>query len=123
MSNSWKGIFSNVRGTFWGNEVDPPLGLINPHPEIPGRRQLTKFLAYFCRFGAKSKRASRVSNTTLARAMASSENMPPLPEAISALKDEGNGFFRAGDYLKAAGAYTKAIKVSGELKIARDSRC
>ena len=44
-------------------------------------------------------------------AMASTENMPPLPEAIAALKDEGNGFFRAGDFLKAAGAYTKALKV------------
>jgi hypothetical protein len=43
--------------------------------------------------------------------MASTENMPPLPEAIAALKDEGNGFFRAGDFLKAAGAYTKALKV------------
>ena len=44
-------------------------------------------------------------------AMASTENMPPLPEAIAALKDEGNGFFRAGDFLKAAGSYTKALKV------------
>ena len=44
--------------------------------------------------------------------MGSSENMPPLPEELAALKDEGNGFFRAGDFLKAAGAYTKAIKVS-----------
>ena len=43
--------------------------------------------------------------------MASTENMPPLPEAVAALKDEGNGFFRAGDFLKAAGAYTKALKV------------
>jgi hypothetical protein len=41
----------------------------------------------------------------------SSENMPPLPEGVAALKDEGNAFFRAGDYLKAAGAYTKALKV------------
>ena len=43
--------------------------------------------------------------------MGSSENMPPLPEELATLKDEGNGFFRAGDFLKAAGAYTKAIKV------------
>ena len=43
--------------------------------------------------------------------MASTENMPPLPDAIAALKDEGNGFFRAGDFLKAAGSYTKALKV------------
>ena len=36
---------------------------------------------------------------------------PPLSDELAALKDEGNGFFRAGDFLKAAGSYTKAIKV------------
>ena len=43
--------------------------------------------------------------------MVSSENIPPLSDELAALKDEGNGFFRAGDFLKAAGSYTKAIKV------------
>jgi|AntAceMinimDraft_12_1070368.scaffolds.fasta_scaffold108408_1 tetratricopeptide (TPR) repeat protein len=35
---------------------------------------------------------------------------PDLATALAALKDQGNVFFKAGDYLKAAGAYTKAIK-------------
>lgn len=29
----------------------------------------------------------------------------------NALKEEGNAYFKAGEWLKAAGAYTKAIKV------------
>ena len=56
-------------------------------------------------------RLTRPSRAPAVVIMACSENLPPLPDAVANLKDEGNGFFRAGDYLKAAGAYTKAIKV------------
>ena len=44
--------------------------------------------------------------------MVSADAIPALSADLTALKDEGNDFFRAGDFLKAAGAYTKAIKVS-----------
>jgi len=37
--------------------------------------------------------------------------IPALPEELATMKDEGNEFFRSGEYLKAAGSYTKAIKV------------
>ena len=37
---------------------------------------------------------------------------PQLHEDIAHVKDEGNTYFRAGDFLKAAGSYTKAIKAS-----------
>ena len=43
--------------------------------------------------------------------MVSADEIPALSADLAALKDEGNDFFRAGDFLKAAGAYTKAIKV------------
>jgi hypothetical protein len=45
--------------------------------------------------------------------MATAEAAELSPE-LAALKDEGNGFFRAGEFLKAAGAYTKVIKVGRE---------
>ena len=35
---------------------------------------------------------------------------PQLTDDLAQLKDEGNAHFRAGDFLKAAGSYTKAIK-------------
>ena len=43
--------------------------------------------------------------------MVSADAIPALPVEVAALKDEGNDYFRAGDFLKAAGSYTKAIKV------------
>ena len=42
--------------------------------------------------------------------MCSADPIPPLPNDLAALKDEGNDYFRGGDFLKAASAYTKAIK-------------
>lgn len=39
---------------------------------------------------------------------------PQLNEELALLKDEGNNFFRSGDFLKAAGSYTKAIKAAGK---------
>ena len=39
---------------------------------------------------------------------------PQLHEDIAHVKDEGNTYFRAGDFLKAAGSYTKAIKAGGK---------
>ena len=44
--------------------------------------------------------------------MVSADAIPTLAADVAALKDEGNDFFRAGEFLKAAGSYTKAIKVS-----------
>ena len=41
--------------------------------------------------------------------------IPPLSDELSAMKDEGNEYFRSGEYLKAAGSYTKAIKVRPRL--------
>ena len=41
--------------------------------------------------------------------------IPPLSNELSAMKDEGNEYFRSGEYLKAAGSYTKAIKVRPRL--------
>ena len=41
--------------------------------------------------------------------------IPALPEELATMKDEGNEFFRSGEYLKAAGSYTKAIKVRPRL--------
>merc|ERR1719390_258202 len=40
--------------------------------------------------------------------------IPALPEELATMKDEGNEFFRSGEYLKAAGSYTKAIKNAGK---------
>lgn len=48
--------------------------------------------------------------------MVCTENIPPLSAEVTALKDEGNDFFRAGEYLKAAGSYTKAIKAGRPTK-------
>lgn len=46
------------------------------------------------------------------------ENMTEPAGGLSAqvgeLKEEGNRFFRAAEYLKAAAAYTKAIKLAGK---------
>ena len=36
-----------------------------------------------------------------------------LSDQVGELKEEGNKFFRAAQYLKAAAAYTKAIKLAG----------
>ena len=54
--------------------------------------------------------------------------IPALPEELATMKDEGNEFFRSGEYLKAAGSYTKAIKVrprlcqkGGDLRFVRRS--
>lgn len=44
--------------------------------------------------------------------MVSADVIQALSVEVAALKDEGNDYFRAGDFLKAAGSYTKAIKVS-----------
>lgn len=37
-----------------------------------------------------------------------------LSAQVGELKEEGNKFFRAAEYLKAAAAYTKAIKLAGK---------
>ena len=37
----------------------------------------------------------------------------PLPAEVNERKEEGNALFRDGDFLKAAAAYTKAIKAAG----------
>lgn len=49
--------------------------------------------------------------------MVSADTIPALAVDVAALKDEGNDYFRAGDFLKAAGAYTKALKVGRGEKI------
>ena len=37
-----------------------------------------------------------------------------LSDQVGELKEEGNKFFRAAEYLKAAAAYTKAIKMASK---------
>ena len=48
-----------------------------------------------------------------AEAAAAAEQEAPLPPDVIEKKEQGNTFFRDDDFLKAAAAYTKAIKAAG----------